>query len=115
VRGLQDGIPCPTPHDPKNEKAAQRRPVAESDSEFFPAADYLKVHRVRNVIMGDFYHTDIEDYVRAMRRAGERGEAISVVSHGIAPNANGISMKTVWLERMLSEADEAGVIVRGVR
>lgn len=115
VRGLSDGVPCPTPHDPKNEKAAQRHPVAESDSEFFPAADYLKIHRIRNVIMGDFYHTDIEDYVRVMRRAGERGEAISVVSHGISPNANGISMKTAWLERMLSEADEAGVIVRGAR
>jgi len=115
VRGLCDGIPSPNPHDPKGKKLDKWHPVSESEAEFFPAADYLKVFRIRNVIMGDSYHTDIEDYMRAMRRAGENGEAISVVSHGIAPNANGISMKTEWLERMLSEADEAGVVVRGVR
>lgn len=115
VRGLGDGIPCPTPHDPKDEKRDMRHPVAESDTEFLPAVDYLSVFRVRNVIMGPFYHTDIEDYVRALRRAGERGEMLSVVSHGIKPEPNGISMRTEWLERLLSEADEAGVIIRGIR
>ena len=115
VRGLRDGIPCPTPHDPKDEKRDQWHPVSESDAEFLPAVDYLSVFRVRNVIMGPSYHTDIEDYVRALRRAGERGEMLSVVSHGIKPEPNGISMRTAWLERLLSEADEAGVIVRGIR
>jgi len=115
VRGLCDGVPIPNPHDPNGEKMDRWHPVAESEAEFFPAADYLKVFRIRNVIMGDSYHTDIGDYMRAMRRAGENGEAISVVSHGISPNAARINMKTECLERMLSDADEAGVIVRGVR
>jgi hypothetical protein len=50
-----------------------------------------------------------------MRRAGGRAETLSIVSHGIRPDAKGISMKTEWLERMLSEANDCGVVVRGVR
>ena len=65
--------------------------------------------------MGENYHTDIEDIMRAIARAGERGEALFIVSHGISPDAKGISMKTEWLERMLAEADACGVVVRGVR
>ena len=74
-----------------------------------------EVRRVPNVIMGESYHTDIEDALRAMARAGERGEALFIVSHGISRGAKGISMKTEWLERMLSSAKEMGVLVRGVR
>ena len=65
--------------------------------------------------MGESYHTDIEDILRAIKRAGERGEALFVVSHGIEPDAKDISMKTEWLERILSSADDSGVLVRGIR
>ena len=75
----------------------------------------LAENGVTNVIMGESYHTDIEDALRAMARAGERGEALFIVSHGISRGAKGISMKTEWLERMLSSAKEMGVLVRGVR
>ena len=85
------------------------------DAVFVPAAQQLTSLLIGNVIMGENYHTDIEDIMRAMRRAGERAETLSIVSHGIRPDARGISMKTEWLERMLSEANACGVVVRGVR
>ena len=65
--------------------------------------------------MGESYHTDIEDILRAIERAGKRGEALFIVSHGIAPDAKDISMKTEWLERILSSADDSGVLVRGIK
>jgi len=116
VRGTGKSFPPnPNPFDPKGEKLDRWRPVATADWLFLPAADFLKVRLVPNVIMGEAYHTDIEDIVRAMSRAGERAEALFIVSHGIARNAGGISMKTEWLERMLSSADALGVLVRGIR
>ena len=115
VRGTPDGVKCPNPHDPKGEKLDKWQPVATSDAVFVPAARQLTSQLIGNVIMGENYHTDIEDIMRAMRRAGERAETLSIVSHGIRPNAKGISMKTEWLERMLSEAGACGVVVRGVR
>ena len=51
----------------------------------------------------------------SLKDPGGRAETLSIVSHGIAPDAKCISMKTEWLERMLAEADSAGVVVRGVR
>ena len=116
VRGL--GAPFsknPNPHDPKGEKLDMWRPIATADDFFFPATDFLTARLVPNVIMGENYHTDIEDIMRAFARAGERGEALFIVSHGISPDAKGISMKTEWLERMLSSADDLGVVVRGIR
>ena len=116
VRGLGAPFPPnPNPHDPKGEKLDQWRPVATADEFFLPAADFLSARLVPNVIMGENYHTDIDDILRAIARAGERGEALFLVSHGIAPDAKGISMKTEWLERMLSSADGLGVVVRGIR
>ena len=115
VRGTPDGVTSPNPHDPKGEKLDKWRPVATSDAVFAPAARQLTSLLIGNVIMGENYHTDIEDIMCAMRRAGERAETLSIVSHGIRPDAKGISMKTEWLERMLSEANACGVVVRGVR
>ena len=115
VRGTPDGVRSPNPYDPKGEKLDKWRPVATSDTVFAPVARQLTSQLIGNVIMGESYHTDIEDIVRAMRRAGERAETLSIVSHGIKPNAKGISMKTEWLERMLSEVNDCGVVVRGVR
>ena len=116
VRGLGAPFPpSPNPHDPKGEKLDKWRPVATADGSFLPAADFIKARLVPNVIMGENYHTDIEDIMRAIARAGERGEALFIVSHGISPGAKGISMKTEWLERMLSSANDLGVLVRGIR
>ena len=116
VRGLCFPFPSnPNPFDPKGWKLDLWRPVSEADGMYLPAADFLKARLVPNAIMGEAYHTDIEDIMRAMARAGERGEALFIVSHGISPDAKGINMKTEWLERMLSSADDLGVLVRGIR
>lgn len=115
VRGSIAGVKSPNPHDPKGLKRDQWKPVAMYDPIYASATAFLSERNIANVIMGENYHTDIEDILRAMDRAGERAELLSIVSHGIAPDAKGISMKTEWLERMLSSADELGVIVRGVR
>ena len=116
VRGTGSAFPPnPNPFDPKGEKLDKWRPVATADWLFYPAVDFLNARLVPNVIMGEAYHTDIEDIMRAIRRAGERAEALFIVSHGISPNAKGISMKTEWLERMLSSAADLGVVVRGIR
>ena len=116
VRGLGAPFPpSPNPHDPKGEKRDQWRPVATADGFFLPATDFLAARLVPNVILGENYHTDIDDILRAIARAGERGEALFLVSHGISPDAKGISMKTEWLERILSSAADFGVVVRGIR
>ena len=115
VRGSIAGVKGPNPYDPKGVKLDQWKPVATFDPLFVPATARLSGRNISNVIMGENYHTDIEDILRAMGRAGERAELLSIVSHGISPDAKGISMKTEWLERMLSSANELGVIVRGVR
>lgn len=115
LRGSEKGVKNPNPHDPKGERLADWKPVATYDAMFYPAAEYLRRRNINNVIMGENYHTDIEDILKAMLRAGERAEVLSIVSHGISPDAKGISMKTEWLERMLSSASAAGVVVRGVR
>ena len=116
VRGLGKNFsPNPNPHDPKGEKLERWRPLATTDGMFFPAADFLSKRLVPNVIMGESYHTDIEDIMRSMARAGDRGEVVFLVSHGISGDAKGISMKTEWLERMLSSASDLGVLVRGIR
>ncbi len=115
VRGSIAGVKGPNPYDPKGVKRDQWKPVATFDPLFVPATARLSERNISNVIMGENYHTDIEDILRAMGRAGERAELLSIVSHGISPDAKGISMKTEWLERMRSSANELGVIVRGVR
>ena len=116
VRGLGAPFPLnPNPFDPKGVKLDKWRPFASAEEFFLPAADFLKVRLVPNVIMGEAYHTDIEDIMRAMAKAGELGNALFIVSHGISPDAKGISMKTEWLERMLSSANDLGVVVRGIR
>ncbi|MBO6266827.1 MAG: hypothetical protein J6M06_01200, partial [Synergistaceae bacterium] len=46
-------------------------------------------------------------------RCAERNEVFVLTSHGIAPDAKGINMKTEWLERILATAKESGVAVIG--
>ena len=115
VRGSVIGARSPNPYDPKGAKLDQGEPVETYDPVYAPATAFLTERNIANVIMGESYHTDIGDILRAMARCGERAELLSIVSHGIAPDAKGISMKTEWLERMLSSAKDLGVVVRGVR
>ena len=115
LRGTPNGVRPPNPYDPNGERRALWRPVATADEQYAPAAAFLSRTLVGNVVLGEAYRTDIEDVLAAVRRCGARGEFLSLVSHGIAPDARGIDMKTEWLERLLSSAAEAGVLVRGVR
>ena len=115
LRGSVSGVASPNPYDPKGERLAAWHPVATFDGAFASAVDYLTERNIANVIVGESYHTDIEDILRAIRRAGERGELISLVSHKIGPGARSINMKTEWLERILASAREAGVLIRGLR
>ena len=80
-----------------------------------PVDSYLKDVCISNVILGESYHTDMADVLRAITRAGERGECLSLVSHGISPDARGVNMKLDWLEQILAHAGQAGVVVRGLR
>ena len=49
-----------------------------------------------------------------VRDYGAKGVLVlSLTSHGISPNAKGISMKTEWLERILATAKECGVAILG--
>ena len=110
VRGGHKGV---TPYDPKGEKQAGLVPVHTVDRAFIPAEKAKGQFRLDTVIAGEAYHTDIEDILKCIRRAAERKEAFVLTSHGIAPGAKGISMKTEWLERILSTAKECGVRVVG--
>lgn len=115
LRGTPDGVVSPNPYDPKSVKSDTWRRICETDGVFFPAADCHRRLLIGNVIIGKSYHTDIEDVLASMRRCGARAEFLSLVSHAIKPDAGGINMPTQWLERILSYADEAGVVVHGVR
>ena len=110
VRGGLKGV---APYDPKGEKQAGLKPIHTVDRAFFPAAELASRFRLDTVIAGEAYHTDIEDILKCIRRCAERQEVFVLTSHGIHPNAKGISMKTEWLERILATAKECGVAVIG--
>ena len=110
VRGGHKGI---APYDPKGEKQTGLKPIHTVDRAFFPAAELGTRFRLDTVIAGEAYHTDIEDILKCIRRCAERKEVFVLTSHGIKPGAKGISMKTEWLERILSTAKECGVAVIG--
>lgn len=110
---LRAGIRGVRPHDPRGEHLAELKPLAPDDRLFFPAVDLPKRRVMCGIILGENYHTDIEDVAKCIRRAGERKEVLLFTSHGISPNAKGINMKTEWLERILAEAKAADVQVLG--
>ena len=110
VRGGHKGV---APYDPKGEKQAGLKPIHTVDRAFFPASEIGSRFRLDTVIAGESYHTDIEDILKCIRRCAERKEAFVLTSHGICPDAKGISMKTEWLERILATAKECGVSVVG--
>ena len=110
VRG---GVKGATPYDPDGKKQADRKPLVSNEAVFFPVADLPKHFRIDTIIVGEAYHTDIEEICACIRRAAERKEVLSITSHGISPDAKGINMKTEWLERILATAKESGLAVIG--
>ena len=110
VRGGHKGV---APYDPKGEKQEGLKPIHTVDRAFFPSSESPVRFRLDTVIAGEAYHTDIEDILKCIRRCAERKEVFVLTSHGISPNAKGISMKTEWLERILATARECGVAVLG--
>ena len=99
------------PYDPKGEKRAGLKPLVTDDRAFFPVAELPQRRVLDRVLIGEAYNTDIDDVVACVKRAGERKEVLVLASHGIAPNAKRINMKTEWLERILAAARENGVAV----
>ena len=106
IRGGHKGV---APYDPKGEKQAGLQPLHAVDRIFFPASERKNQFRLDTVIAGEAYHTDIEDVLACIRRCAERNEVFVLTSHGIAPDAKHINMKTEWLERILATAKECGV------
>ena len=98
-----------TPYDPDGKKQAERKPLVTNEAVFFPAAELRKHFRIDTIIVGEAYHTDIDEICACIRRAAERKEVLSITSHGISPNAKHINMKTEWLERILATAKECGI------
>ena len=110
VRG---GVKGATPYDPDGKKQAERKPLVTNEAVFFPAAELRKHFRIDTIIVGEAYHTDIDEICDCIRRAAERKEVLSITSHGISPNAKHINMKTEWLERILATAKECGLAIIG--
>ena len=110
---LRAGVPGAAPYDPKGEKQKDRRPLVTNEGVFFPAADLPNRRLIRGFILGEAYHTDIDEVLSCVRRAAERKEVICLISHGISPDAQHIHMKTAWLEAILACAKESGIAALG--
>ena len=110
VRG---GLLDVTPYDPKGEKRAGLKPIHTVDKAFIPAKELETRFRLDTALVGESYNTDIEDILKCVRRCAERNEVFVLTSHGIAPGAKSINMKTEWLERIIATAKECGVAVIG--
>ena len=110
VRG---GVKGATPYDPDGKRQANRKPLVENEEVFFPAKDLPKHRLVNTIIMGEAYHTDIEEICDCLRRAAKNREVICITSHGITSGAKHINMKTEWLETMLKVAKELDLRVLG--
>ena len=108
VRGGLKGV---SPYDPKGEKRGMLKPIHTVDEAFIPSRELRNRFRLDTVLVGEAYNTDIEDILKCVRRCSARNEVFVVASHGIAPNAKGINMKTEWLELILATAKEYGVAV----
>ena len=110
VRG---GVKGATPFDPEGRRQGERKPLVTNDAVFVPADEVAHRYRLDTIIVGEAYHTDIDEILACLRRAKERREVFSVTSHDIAPDAKFIHMKTEWLEKILACAKEIGLPVLG--
>ena len=110
VRG---GVKGATPYDPKGEKQKDRKPLVTNEAVYFPAAELPKHRLINTIIMGEAYHTDIDEICACLRRVAKNREVISITSHDIGPDAKHINMKTEWLETILKLAKELDLRVIG--
>ena len=110
VRG---GVKGAAPYDPQGLKQKDRKPLVTNEAVYFPAADLPKRRLINTVIMGEAYHTDINEICECLRRVARNREVISITSHAIGPDAKDINMKTEWLETMLKLAKELDLRVLG--
>ena len=83
------------------------------DGAFFPAAELDRHFRLDTAIAGELCQTDVEDILKCIRRCAERKEVFVLSSRGIRHDAQGIQLKTEWLEHILATAKECGVVVLG--
>ena len=110
VRG---GVKGAAPYDPQGVRQKDRKPLVTNEAVYFPAAELPKRRLINTVIMGEAYHTDIDEICACLRRVAKNREVLSITSHGISPGAKHINMKTEWLERMLKLAKELDLQVLG--
>lgn len=111
VRGCANGF---TPFDPQGTKQAGRKPVATAKgSPFVPAARIAETRLIEPILVGEAYHPDWDDIFAGIRRAAERKEVFSIISHNIGENVWIIDMKTEWLEKILKLAKELDLPVIG--
>lgn len=108
---LRAGVPGAAPYDPKGEKQANRIPLHENDALFFPVDELPKRRVISGAIIGEAYHTRIDEVLKCLERAAARREVVEFTSHGISPDAKSINMKTEWLEKILVRAKELGLEV----
>ena len=110
-RRLRAGVPGAAPYDPEGKKQSGRIPLHENDALFFPV-DELRGRRViSGAIIGEAYHTRIDEVLKCLERAAKNREVVEFTSHGISPDAKRINMKTEWLEAILAKAQELGLEV----
>ena len=110
VRG---GVKGAAPYDPKGEKQKDRKPLVTNEAVYFPAKELPRRRLIDTVIMGEAYHTDINEICECLRRVAKNREVISITSHGIHPDAKHIHMKTEWLETLLKTAKDLDLDVLG--
>ena len=113
VLHVRGGVKGATPYDPTGAKQKDRKPLVTNEAVYFPSKDLPNRHLINSILVGESYHTDIDEICACLRRVAERKEVICITSHGIRPDAKSINMKTAWLEKILSTAQELKLPVLG--
>ncbi len=102
-----------TPFDPKGLLSSSQTPLADNPRTAFPVNELPGRRLLNTLIVGEAYHTCIEDILNCLKRIAARNEVLVVTSHNIAPDAPFIHMKTAWLEAILATAAEQNIVVLG--
>ena len=110
---MRGGVKGATPYDPTGAKQKDRKPLVTNEAVYFPSKDLPNRHLINTILVGESYHTDIDEICACLKRVAERKEVICITSHGIRPDAKSINMKTAWLEKILSTAQELKLPVLG--
>lgn len=115
IRGGGDGVKehRVTFYDRDGSRAAEWKPVAENDYAFNSLDMIHESKRFFGALVGESYHTDIDDLCAAIKRAARENRLLQFTSHDIAPDAKRIHMKEEWLVRILQTAVAEGVKIIG--